>query len=68
MKKNSCLEWSIGKVILSVNWSQKIILVAAWKSTSLLPARLLPDDNIQKSFTIVRDGCGDRSIPASRVG
>jgi hypothetical protein len=29
-----------------------IILVAAWKSTSLLPARLLPDDNIQKSFTI----------------
>jgi hypothetical protein len=29
-----------------------IILVAAWKSTSPLPARLLADDNIQKSFTI----------------
>jgi hypothetical protein len=30
-------------------WS---LLVAAWKSTSPLPTRLLPDDNIPKSFTI----------------
>jgi hypothetical protein len=29
-----------------------ILLVAAWKSTSLLPARLLPKYNMQKSFTI----------------
>jgi hypothetical protein len=28
-------------------------LVAAWKSTSPLPAWLQPDGNIQKSFTVV---------------